>query len=123
MKLLLTSVACLSFSVAIAISDIATHRGFPYQKQLLNLTFEPGGADEFKCTKLASSLGENLSTFEPETGRQGNCLIVATGRLQPDGSFHAQLGWNTWTGRIRNWAYPLKIPAKDILSVKSDWRS
>lgn len=106
-----------------AISDLAAYRGFPFEKHLVELHHDGSPAAEFRCNKLASVLGENLSGFDESTGRQANCLLVATGTVDEAGNFHGRLGWNTWLGRIRGWSQTIEVPTKDIKSIRSGWRS
>lgn len=103
-----------------ALSDAATTLGLPQGRYLLELNYRDSPERLFTCTKLASAMGENLSTFDPDTKRQENCYIVATGTFNPDGSFQARLGADTWTGRVKHWNHTVLIPAHEVKS-NSAW--
>jgi len=110
----------VGIGVGMAASDAATTIGLPHGRYLLELRYHGSPERIFTCTKLASALGENLSTFDPDAGRQENCFIVATGNFAEDGSFKARLGADTWTGRAVHWRQTVVIPANE-LTASSSW--
>ena len=120
MKCNLPALLLAGIAAGMALSDAATLLGLPQGKHLLELRYHDSPERLFTCTKLASALGENLSTFDPDTQRQENCYIAATGSFNTDGSFKGRLGADTWIGRLGNWSQTVVVPARELKSV-SPW--
>lgn len=116
MKLILT--LAVGVVIGCALSDLATIRGFPHVKYLVQLTHEASRKGDFLCMKRGGIYGTNLSERNPVAGVQENCLILLTGEIQADGSVDAYLGNMTWYWRMRNAFSPRNIPASDIISVR-----
>lgn len=122
MKISIAIPVALALLSGMALSDYVSYQGFPFEKHLVELQHDGSPAANFRCNKLASVLGENLSVFDTKTGQQANCYIVATGSVDEAGNFHGRLGWSTWVTRASNWSDGLVIPATDIKAIRSAWR-
>lgn len=100
------------------ISDVATSRGFPYGKYLVEFKYDGSSKAAFACARRGSALGENFSGYDFESQVQTDCLLLVSGAKREDGSFDAYPGTHTWRGRISNASLPVNIPASQIKSVR-----
>jgi len=101
MKCNLPALLLAGIAAGMALSDAATLLGLPQGKHLLELRYHDSPERLFTCTKLASALGENLSTFDPDTPAASTPMGVSRG------VWVRTLGLVAWgIGRRRWWSPP-----------------
>lgn len=120
MKTLTACISAVSLLLGAALSDFVALNGFPFDRYLIQLHHDSSPEASFRCNKLAAVLGENLSTFDTQSGVQSNCFILATGTKDESGNFRGRLGWPTWTARAVHWSSTVEIPAESIKALSKD---
>lgn len=100
-------------------SDYAVQTGFPHAQYEVELEYSPSARAAWKCTRLGTAYGADLSAFNDGENVQDSCVLLVTGELLPDGSLNVYLGASTWTARwmTRN-IPPRHFPAAEIRSVR-----
>ncbi len=114
----------LGLTVGMALSDAAALQGFPHKPYIVELTHDSSNKANFDCMKLAAVVqGGNLSELSPSASRQEQCILLLYGDAQPDGSFDAYGGTQTWVGRVTKSSLPTHISNERIksLAVSDDW--
>lgn len=99
-------------------SDIATYQGFPYATYFLEVSHDQSPRSDFRCMWLGTQFGKNFSEQDQETGAQKDCVLLVTGTKNPDGSFDACNGWESWYFRWANKSQLYRIQASEIKSSK-----
>jgi hypothetical protein len=100
-------------------SDYAVQTGFPHAQYEVELDYSPSARAAWKCTRLGTAYGADLSAFNDAKNVQESCVLLVTGELLPDGSLNVYLGASTWTARwmTRN-NPPRHFPVTEIRAVR-----
>jgi hypothetical protein len=98
-------------------SDYAHINGFPHKTHVLELTHENTPESDYACMRFGTILLGNLSDIDLAAHRQANCIVLAIGSPQPDGSFNAVRYSPLWRGRLFEGDDPIRIPANRIKTM------
>ena len=97
-------------------SDLATFKGFPHHRYLVELVHDQSPRANYICALSGAALGDNLSTYDFATDTQTSCVLELVGIPNPDGSFDAYTAMGTWQGRLFR-SFSTNFPANRVKSI------
>lgn len=112
-------VLALAFLSGCLVSDYATRTGFPYKLYMLEVAYEPSPESAWRCARMGTAYGADLSTFDFKKQQQTNCVLLVSAERREDGSADVRLVSYTWQAKLFAHRVPtLHIPASRIVSMK-----
>lgn len=101
--------------VGAKVGDFGTTNGFLHKHYLISFTEEQTPENIYKCTRLGTATGADMSTWNRQTNRQDTCTIEAPAELRADGSVAVYHGASTWAARLES--IPPLIYRKDQIKL------